>query len=272
MRIQTLETSGFVAVNYPDFLRTCVMEAMESWKDFCELPLEIKHKLSGGDRISDFGYMMRNDGGPKSDSKEQFHVVRSKVDELRERADEIPDRRAGAFIDAIDTLLEAASPLIQEFARSVEERYHVHGFEECVMQSKDEWTFRYLHYFGSETLAHAHVDRGGFTMHLHESEEGGEYLDFVDRWRPWPVSSEQTIIFPSMGLQYLTRGRLKALCHRVVSTPRTIQDGRFAMVAFIDFHQTHRYDESHGRLQEKPPGFNYYPPFEEFAKLFVLRA
>jgi cytosine/uracil/thiamine/allantoin permease len=39
MRIQTLETSGFVAVNYPDFLRTCVMEAMESWKDFCELPL-----------------------------------------------------------------------------------------------------------------------------------------------------------------------------------------------------------------------------------------
>ncbi len=271
VKIETLETDGFVCVEYPTSLRFLVIEANDSWEDFCGLPMETKRMLSGGDRIQDFGYMLRDDGGPKSDRKEQFHVLRSVVDELRAKADNIEDRRASAFIDAIDSLLYESAPLIQSFAQRVQDRYGLIGFVDEVMESQDNWTFRYLHYFGGEMLAHPHVDRGGFTLHLHESDEGGEYLSFDKEWLPWPVSETQTIIFPGMGLQYRSGGELKALCHQVRPTSQTALQGRYAMVAFIDFAQTHRYDHKGPRLQEFEPGFNYHMPHEEFQRFFVRR-
>jgi isopenicillin N synthase-like dioxygenase len=120
-----------------------------------------------------------------------------------------------------------------------------------------------------ETFAHAHADRGGFTLHLYESAGGGEYLGFDKVWRPWPIGGEETIIFPSMVLQHRSKGRLKALCHRVVATEETSQHGRFSMVVFIDFHHSHRYSDAVKRLQDFEPGFNYDLSFSEFDKLFA---
>ena len=249
------------------------MEAMDSWKGFCDLSQEDKDRLSGGDRLHDFGYMRRNDQGPRCDQKEVFHVVGTLIDDLRAKAEGISDKRAASFIHAIDMLLQESSSLIQTFARLVEGRYGLDGFEEEVARSQDNWTFRYLHYIGGEILAHPHTDRGGFTLHLHESDEGGEYLGLDKQWHPWPVSETETIIFPSMGLQYRSEGKLKALCHQVQSTPKTAQSGRYAMVAFIDFKQSRRYNDAAKRLQDFSPGFNYDMPFGEFETLFcsVLR-
>lgn len=266
-----LATRGFVTVAYPPLLRTRVQSAMASWKNFCALSIEEKRKLSGGSRLRDFGYMKREDAGPKADDKELFHVVRRRLPELHSAADAMADRRAGAFIDAIDILLEASVPLIQAFAQSVEREYSLRGFEAEVMRSQDNWTFRYLHYFSGErpALANAHADRGGFTFHTWEDHDGGEYLDFDKNWRPWPVSETQTIIFPSMGLQYRSQGQLKALWHRVVPNHTTVAQGRYSMVIFIDFAMNHRYNDAARRLQDFEPGFNYRLTHEDFAKLFV---
>lgn len=118
-------------------------------------------------------------------------------------------------------------------------------------------------------LANPHCDRGGFTFHLYESHTGGEYLARDGKWMPWPISTSSTMIFPSMMLQHRSRGLLKALWHRVLSTPETKTNGRFALIGFIDFEHSYMYDYKAKRLQDFPPGFNYDLPFPEFAKMFT---
>ena len=270
MNVSTLTTDGYVTVEYPSQLRKKVLDAMQSWQDFCGLSKEEKLKLSKGDRKKDFGYMLRQDEGSLADSKELFQVARRDFAELKERADFIEDSKAKAFIDAIDVLITETSPVVQEFAQDVEREYALTGFEDEVMEFRHNWTFRYLHYFGGDMLAHEHVDRGGFTFHLHESHPGGEYLTLDKEWKPWPVSDKQTIIFPSMNLQYRSAGELKALWHKVGSTEETSQEGRYSMVLFVDFKEEVKYNQEK-RTQELEPGFNYTMPFDEYKQMFIPR-
>jgi hypothetical protein len=269
MQIETLDFSGFVSLKYPRPLRQAMESAMDSWKAFCTLPPEQKRLLSGGDRINDFGYMKREDSGPRADNKELFHALRSKYDGLLPKAELIGDKRATDFIKAVDVLLVRMGPLIQTFAQEVERRYKLAGFEEQVMRTQDHWTFRYLRYpKGGAVLANPHADRGGFTFHLGESEGGGEYYGFDRKWHPWPVSEEETIIFPSMALQYRSEGALKALWHRVVPTDSSANE-RFSMVAFVDFKGTHRFDDSRWNMKDFDAGFNYNLPFVDFSQYFI---
>ncbi len=272
MDVRTLDTNGFVSFDYPILLRDAVGEAMESWKAFCTLPIEQKRLLSGGDRIKDFGYMCRQDAGPNADEKELFHALRANYPELLPKAQLVGDKRATDFIEAVDVLLYRMGPVVQIFAREVEKRYGIPGFEDDVMQSQDYWTFRYLRYPKNKPiLANKHGDRGGFTFHLGETEGGGQYLDLHERvWKEWPVSEKRTIIFPSMGLQHRSKGQLKALWHQVVPTESSASE-RFAMVTFVDFQGTHRFDDSRFNMKDFEPGFNYEIPFNEFDKYFVPR-
>ncbi len=266
MDISDLKKHGYVRVRYPRDLRTSVVQAMASWQTFCTLPDEVKRAFSGGDRTNDFGYMRREDKVGTADDKELFHVLRSDLPELARRADEVHDKRAVEFIYAVDELVRMAEPVILAFAQETERHYGLKGFAESVLKNRDQWVFRYLHYMGGETLAHAHPDRAGATLHLCESTGGGEYLNFDKKWRPWPLSVDETIIFPSMVLQHLSHGVLKALYHRVTATAESRRSGRFAMVAFVYFQHTHAYNGP--RLQDFEEGFNYDMPFEEFQKLF----
>lgn len=266
-----LETHGFVSLNYPPALRACMQEAMRSWQEFCKLPLGAKQLLSGGDRIVDFGYMRRIESGPRSDEKELFHALRAHFHLLLPKADAVGDARATRFIRAVDALIHEMESLVRDFARSVEARFGLVGFEDEVMAGRDHWTFRYLRYppGARPVLANAHGDKGPFTFHLGETAEGGEYYGFDKIWRPWPVSEKETIIFPGMGLQYRSGGKLKALWHRVVPNEETILSGRYSMVAFIDFPMSHRINESRMRMQDFEPGFNYEMSFDEFRMLFL---
>ncbi len=269
--MSTLDKNGFVTVQYPPSLRARVVDAMGSWKSFCDLPLEEKLKLSKDtERHIDFGYMRRDEPGPRGDHKELFHLVGKNLPEIYEKARLISDERAIAFIKAIDVLLEEAAPLVQEFACKIEEHYKLPGFEAEVMRAVNNWTFRYLHYFSQDNdmLAYEHADRKGFTLHLNESDSGGEYFGFDRVWRPWHVSDKQTIIFPSIELQYRSKCALQALWHRILSTPQTRHTGRFAMVAFIDFRHSHRIVR---RVQEFDPGFNYGISFDEYREHFAPR-
>ena len=269
MNIEELKTRGFVTLKYPPELREYVHEAMTSWQRFCGLSEEQKLLLAGGDRINDFGYMHRRDKGATADNKELFHAMKKEMAIMADKAQGVQDDRATQFIHAVDQLIAGIEPVVGSFASLVEKHYGLTGFEKDVRESADRWVFRYLHYLPGETLANAHCDRGGFTLHLFESAPGGEYLDFSKKWQPWPVSEEETIIFPSLVIQHRSQGALKALWHRVVSTEETRASGRFSMVAFIDFRHTHRYNDAAKRLQDFEPGFNYDLPFPELEKLFV---
>lgn len=269
MDVKTLRTDGYVAFDRPAKMLPVANAAMSSWQRFCALPLEEKRIFSGGDRVKDFGYMLRQDTGPNADAKELFHVKRVQIKEMHALATKVRDRRATEFISAVDALIAETIPIVRLFARGVQETYALPGFAAQVLAAQDQWIFRYVHYLKGEVLANAHPDRGGFTLHLNETHEGGEYLTFGGEWRPWLVSAKRTVIFPSMGLQHLSKGELKALYHRVVANPETRNGGRCSMVAFIDFFNPWRYDDSVKRLQDFPHGFNYKMPFAAFDKLFV---
>lgn len=267
MKVQDLTTKGYVTARYPLDLRESVDAAMDSWKKFCALPNDMKQVFSGGDRKRDFGYMLRQRDRGNADEKELFHVSMRDMGELMRIASHEGCAPAISFVCATDDLIAMSMPLVLEFASAVEKAYGLEDFEEDVLTNDTTWTFRYLHYFGGETLAHAHADRGGFTLHLAESHPGGEYFGFDRAWHPWPVSEKQTIIFPSMNLQHRSRGALKALWHRVVPCEETREEGRYSMVAFIDFQHTHKLETK--RLQEFEPGFNYSMGNEEFGALFA---
>jgi isopenicillin N synthase-like dioxygenase len=278
-----LNRQGFVTVKYPLDLRPKVTDAMESWKAFCTLPQDQKDLLKLGDRDRDIGYVnRRSDRVPKADPKEFFHVNGKRIPQILEAADKISDRRAVEFIHAHSVMMAGITPLITQFASETERFYGVEGFEDMVLGSTHEWVFRFLHYYPGavapgEIIGHAHTDRGGFTLHLNEDYPGAQYLDREKKWHPLPVSEGETVIFASMGLQLTSRGKLRALCHEVIATPEAARDGRYSMVAFIDYDNRWKYNdikksgEQSNRLQNKEPGFNYDMSPEEFAKLFIER-
>lgn len=275
MNIRDLETTGFVRVAYPPLLRLRVREAMASWKAFCQLPADVKGMLQIGTRLKDIGYVLRvSEGRANHDDKEFFHAARNLPQEVREKAKNISDPRALAFIDATDSLLKEVTPLVREFVREVESGFGLNGFEEEVMDNRDNWKFRYLHYFPSDAgreIASAHADRGGFTLHMFETHEGADYLGFDKAWRPLPVSEGETVIFPSLHLQHRAESRMNALCHRVRATSEAAREGRYSMVAFIDFIMDKKFNDAGYRLQDLEPGFNYFLSKEDLEKYFVPR-
>ncbi len=263
---------GLVNVDYPEDLREAVERAVASWKSFCHLPREEKCAFTflednHGDGA---GYELKEERGSKKDLKENFHVTLFQY----ERLAEIANKRTFPFLNDAKILLDRMEPVILQFAKSIEQEYDVKGLFDETVFGKPYWILRYLHYFGNQQegmeIAAPHADKGGFTLHLYESDEGLEYYCIKQRtWKPMPVHSKQTVIIPAVQLQLLSKGELKALYHRVVATEATARVGRFSMVCFIAFQNTPMYNKKvHGSLHKYDTGFNYSMPHNDFANLF----
>lgn len=267
-----LRELGLVNIDYPEELREAVENAVASWKAFCQLPREEKCVFafledSHGDGA---GYELKEEKGSKKDLKENFHVTPFQY----ERLAEIANKRTFPFLHDAKMLLDKIEPLVLQFAQDVEEEYGVKGFVEEVLVSKPYWILRYLHYFGNQPvdaeIAAPHADKGGFTLHLYESDEGLQYYCIETRqWKPMPVDERQTVIIPAMQLQLLSEGSLKALYHRVVATEETALIGRFSMVCFIPLENTAKYNKKLlGSMQMHETGFNYDLSHPEFVGFF----
>ncbi len=273
--IGRLQTEGFVYVQYPEALRIAVEEAVVAWKAFCALPNERKERFSysGDVKVSGNGYELKLGGG--ADLKEDFHLRVSVTDWLQQQALEVDDTVTPAFIQKALVLNSLIASTLREFAQAVELKYQIPGFADDVMALQPTWLLRFLHYFGDREegseFAAAHVDKGGFTLHLYESHDGVEYLSLnTKEWKPLPLSHDKTVIFPGMGLQQRARCELRALCHRVIATAETAATGRYSAVAFIGFENARYWDKAtFGRTQDREPGEFYETPFSEFDSYFV---
>lgn len=267
-----LRDLGFLNVDYPDDLREVVERAIASWKNFCQLPREEKRAFSflednHGDGA---GYELKEESGSKKDLKENFHITLFQY----ARLSEIANNRTFPFLNDAKILLDRIEPLVLEFAKNIEEEYKINGLLDKVQLSKSYWILRYLHYFGDQQeeceIAVPHADKGGFTLHLFESDEGLQYYCIKQRlWKAMTVEKKQTVIIPAIQLQLLSKGDLKALYHRVVATKKTAQTGRFSMVCFIPFQNTPMYNKKvYGSMQTHNVGFNYTLSHDEFSNLF----
>jgi isopenicillin N synthase-like dioxygenase len=275
MNIAELKDEGRLYVSYPEDLRKGVEEAVEAWKKFCALPREQKLKFpySGDTNVSGNGYELKE--GQSFDLKENFHLRLAVKDELMRKAERVDDLIAPEFVEKALALNPLMAPLLREFSSSVEEQLGIPGFAEDVMSYQPQWLIRFLHYFGDrepgEEIATPHNDKGGFTLHLYESDPGVERLTFgTKEWVPMPLSHDQTVIIAGNGLQHRSQSQLRALCHRVVATEETAKQGRYSAVCFFTFRNSKHFDKARfGSQQSYPPGAFYDMPFAEFDTFFT---
>lgn len=268
--IRDLETTGLTLVSCPPEVSAGITRAFTWWEAFCALSRETRLKFPYKDGV---GYELKETPGATRDLKEDFHFTQDGSNWLTETADKMGEVSAVKFVESTKSLVPMIRPMVMRFAEEVERAHKLPGFVDEVVESQGKWIVRFLHYFGGrmvgEETATAHADKSGFTLSF-PSVPGLERLDHGGAWHPMLVPEGQTLIHPSMQLQYRSQGKLKALCHRVVATPETAITGRFSMVVFIPLVRTASYDKKGaGRLQEFAPGFNYSMPFAEFERLFV---
>lgn len=264
---------GQISMLYPSGLRAAVLATVDSWRKFCDLPLEIKKGLPYSNNADGVGYEMKDGIGNKADRKENFDITLGGQAWLTKHGPSIQNPIALDFIQNASALIGNMKPTILDFAKQVEEKFGLKGFVDEVSASENGYFVRFIHYFGDrgvgEETVTAHVDQSGFTLHLFESDPGLQCLPYNGDWVDMPVSSGETVIIPAMQMQLRSEGKLRALCHRVIATVETAKNGRYSAVCFIQLKNTPKYDkEKHGRLQEKVPGFNYDMTHAEFLKLF----
>lgn len=262
-------------VDYPEAVRQSVDEAAREWREFCALPDDIKDEFAAEDAHLTVGYESKDGGGNNGDRKENFDFSFSPLGEgfLERVVERSGNDTATRFVAAIRKLQQQMIPMIEAFGERVENNYGVEGFAEIARQSAPNAFFRFLHYpAGGEvgdTIAQPHTDHSGFTFHLAETTDGCERLTPDGRWEALPVGEGQAAAFASMQTQLVSGGEIKAMTHRVMANEESARIGRHAIVCFISLAGTPGYDrKTHGRLQEKEPGFNYTMPIDEFRTLF----
>ena len=273
--IKNLQSIGFVPVQYPTDLRHAVEKASKSWEAFCALPEDTKKNIPYSNNTDGVGYEYKNGVGKNADRKENFDITTEGVSWLQKYSKELQNDIVLEFIQDAVNLVEIMKPLVLEFAKKVEEEFLIENFVTEVAESVDTFFVRFIHYFKSEEfgmeVCAAHPDQSGFTLHLFESEQGLQCMLYSGEWISMSVSPGETVIIPAMQLQLRSKGKLRALCHRVIATPKTAREGRFAAVCFVQLKHKPKYDkDTQGRLQEKEPGFNYDLPHEIFKRQFKI--
>ncbi len=266
------DATGRAIVAYPLDLRKAVTVAVESWKRFAALPDVVKKGLPYSNNADGVGYELKLGAGPKGDRKENFDVTIASKRWLEKNAAQIGNRVALKFVEDASALVAIVKPTVLEFAKAVEEQYGLSGFASDVEAGEGAFFVRFIHYFGDRQVgdetASAHADQSGFTLHLFENAPGLQCLPYEGSWQDMPVSQGETVIIPAMQLQLRSKGKLRALAHRVVATVETAEQGRYSAVLFVQLPGPKYDKDTNGRLQEKTPGFNYSMSFEDFAKLF----
>lgn len=273
--IEGFKTNGLYRLKYPTDLRASVIKALESWKKFVALPNSITDQFPYSAGV---GYEHQKGTGPTDDRKQDFHFTFDGASLLSGMADGCSDEKLRSIshelIDAAGGLVEHLTPSVSSFAQDVETHFGLGGFKDELLASKGTWFVRFLYYPGNRKVGEAtavpHIDKSGITFHIFESAPGLQGLGYTDKkWFDTPVSDTETVIFPGYQLQYISEGKINALCHRVVANEETAQTGRYSMVVFFSLKNHPKYDKnSRGRLQDQEPGFNYGMPFEEVKEQF----
>lgn len=250
---------------------------VRSWKRFCQKPISDKIKFKYNEnQHGDTGYEIKSKFLTKSsDYKENFHL------NLHEYTSILSiDENRNKFIKNIPKIIDLLEPIAVNHAYYIEKRtkWVVKSLVDEVISSKPYWIIRYLHYYKpnqdqettNQTLAKAHIDKDGFTIHLYESEPGLEILTLDRVWTPinklespGPLNN---FIMNGAQMQLVTNCNQKAIAHRVVN--RTNRS-RFAMVCFIPFLGCKRYNKTkYGSMQSHEPGFNYDLSPEKYGDYF----
>lgn len=268
----SLTHDGVEMVDYPNTLKQTVANAAAAWQDFLSLPDATKQHYMATTLQSGTGYEKKGNGEREShDIKENFNITRASLADLQ--AINARNAPATQFIEAAGALFDKLERFIAMHGDRTEQLYGITGFGSEARDSAASAFIRFLYYPpvpAGTVIGEPHVDHSGFTFHLHESTDGCDRLDPVTHeWLPIPVGKHQAAMFAGMQTQLFSHSEITGLCHRIMANSTTAKIGRTAIVCFVPLVNTPSYDRAtHGRLQERTPGFNYTMSDGEFARLF----
>ncbi len=267
-----LHTKGFTHIAYPDNARLAVNGAAAAWRNILLLPASTKDTFTADGTHVSVGYERKGNGERgSSDTKENFDITRQGIIDLRAHTD---TSQVEPFLTAAEMLLDSLDPVAEKFCAQVETEYDIENFSRTTAMSAANRFVRFLYYppmpEGS-IIGEAHTDHSGYTFHLYESTDGCQGLSLEDgqMWFDMPTHAGEMTVFGGMQLQFVSEGKVKALCHEIRANDTANTLGRIAIVCFNVLGGVPAYDRAtHGRLQEQTPGFNYKMNHEEFSKLF----
>jgi isopenicillin N synthase-like dioxygenase len=255
-----LKDNLYAEVSYPTTLNA-VMNKTILWRDFCNLPQNIKEKFAfpQHQEMWDPGYKIRERSKGRED-KEYFHITSQNYEflkyyDLTNEVNSTPVLKN--FFEFAHNVWEKASELVLEIARDLEK--DIPGITAQLEKGRDKQLLRLLHYIPTKdddmSLADQHFDRSGFTLHLYESHKGLQYLDFDNNWKDAPMNETRTIVFNGYQMEVITKGKVQKTWHRVIRKPE-YQNGetRISMVLFVPFVDTPTYPKE-ARSQDLIPGY-----------------
>lgn len=260
MYFESLRDNLFAEVAYPRKLAE-LMTHITTWRDFCAFPLALKERFVYPEHEGawDLGYKLRKRSLGRED-KEYFHYTPKNAEFLShyKLAGLVSDNKAAAdFFQFGDVLYRAVRDLALDIGRDLGEFLPTLPAE--LEKGKDMLTLRFLHYTpertGDESLADAHFDRSGFTLHLCESHPGLQLLDWNLAWKDAPIREGSTVMFAGYQLELLSKGVLQKTWHRVVRKREALgEDSRISIVLFVPFVNTPTYPKE-ARAQDQKPSY-----------------
>lgn len=251
-----LHDNLFVDVDYPAEVTNLIGEA-KPWRNFCALPREIKDKFAFLDHQEELelGYRFRSLAEGRED-KEYFHAY-ANMFELIEK-------------DGNDPLLEKYPELKEFFIYAVNVQKKAHNFaleigrqlgesipELTALTNEGEINsvLRMLHYTNDDqvdVIASQHFDRSLYTLHLYESDEGLQFMNWNMQWSDAPIDIGKTVVFSGYRLENLTKGAIQKTWHRVVRKGKT--KNRVSMVLFVWSDSVSSYPRE-ARSQDLEPSY-----------------
>jgi isopenicillin N synthase-like dioxygenase len=280
LSVSSMRTDAFAAMPYRPAVRDRVQDLKATWEAFLALPERNRARLRycadnlvGG---SGSGYEPPSPAKPDS-RKHTFHAKLVHREWLLGGARAVGHPAAFALVETALAFLEDVQPHLREFADAFAREFGDPSFPTDLDAGFDECVVRLLWYppgyTPGEDIAKQHVDKGGGTLHLFETEGGVERLAPDSReWVPFPVGDGQAVVFSGLRMQHRTRCATRALCHRVRATEVTAMRGRLSGVLFLNFARTPYYDKANlGSTQGHEAGWNYDLSFEDFHRSFAHR-
>jgi hypothetical protein len=272
--VQQLQEQHYAIVEVDEQLHSIIVRYQELWARFVSLPLSEKQKIK---YIDGTGYEFKQ--GTTFDEKDNFHFRISQLFRMLDDAegDNIKLRNILNEFFLLGTHLIwyykdfLYRNIYLDFSSIVKEEVLRRFFN-----SYREWILRSLFYHPKQEVevdvADAHPDKGFITMASYSSCPGLQYFDVTtQKWKDVVLKENEIFIMLGLQGQYVTNSKVKALYHRAVNHPETIEKGRYAQVGFLDIgFGTPKYNKKkHGSTQLKPLAFNYNVSHEEFLKEYL---
>ena len=237
------------------------MKEADSWRAFCALPPSIKERFVYPEHegVWDLGYKLRKRSLGRED-KEYFHYTPKNAEFLShyKLGGLVKEHNAVSdFLQFGEALYGAVRELSLEIGRDLGR--FVPTLPTELEKGRDLLTLRFLHYTpersDDESLADAHFDRSGFTLHLFESHPGLQLLDWNMMWKDAPIRDGNTVIFTGYQLELQMKGELQKTWHRVIRKKDALGSGsRISIVLFVPFVDTPSYPKE-ARAQDQRPSY-----------------